>query len=799
MVRQGYLTNPSEKKLELFKNFSGGLNTVTTNDNLQDHELVFLENADLDARGNVTRRLGMTSRLVPPVSGVGQGYFRYYLANPTTTKNFIKPFTDSSWSLQNGAVASAKTDASITFSSSYSTGVNLLYTMDSTLIPRLKGNQVTLEFGTYMKSQNDGVIQVFVKTVSNTNWSVILSYPASSGSSNLIQSTTLASDLTDFKIEVQRDTTSANGLPITVSNVQLEVGAVATPFTPFQSINYEEITAVNGALYKNGIQLPITNLANFQTTRRIEAVQFQTSLYIATGSGLVEYDGTTAKTVTPYKPNGLDAMYVGYNALYPDPINYVSDSTSIAINIDTIIYDKRYGVVNQPTNFTMITTKGASDILEYKTEYKRVVDSAWTTLQDYSLAAVGKTVTFKPTEATDYSFRFSVRKQGTTGQDVVFNYPKYTVNGTDQNTALSSSGIQTCNRIFVLNDRLCMYGDTVNSNQLYISHLNNPRYFPTNNMIDFKSNRQEGITACVIYRNNLVVFTPTSTQMLVGSSPQDYTKMVINASVGCIAPYSACLVTNGVYFVSKEGIFILYSIRTIGIHMDVKRVDMAIWNSVPKSTDCVGVYYNKQFHLIYPTDNVRFRYYTDLGVWTRDTSSKMTLCQLTEWDGLLIGQRKDVGDIVQFDPKNLSIVTDLGEVYKFIVETKYFDFGQPYHKKVLKQMQLLMKVQGSTSNLKVYVSADSSIVVNPDTTAIQIQNGSVQWINSSIPNVHVDSGTVLGSWTMGTSAFGTLDSVVSMVRLSGKCRRTKIKIVQEENLPCNFLGVAYIFKLRKPK
>jgi len=645
MVRSGYYTNPSEKKLETFNNFTGGLNTVTTNDNLSDKELVFLENADLDAKGNITRRLGMTSRLVPPVTGLGQGYFRFYKADGT----------------------------------------------------------------------------------------------------------------------------------------------------------YEEITAVNGNLYKNGVVLPITNLATFQTTRRIEAVQFQTSLYIATGSGLVEYDGTTAKTVVPYKPNGLDAMYVGYNALYPDPINYVSDSTSIAINIDTIIYDKRYGIVNQPTKFTMITTKGASDVLEYKTEYKRVVDTNYTTLQDYSLAAVGKTVTFTPTEATDYMLRFSVRKQGTTGQDVVFNYPKYTVNGTDQNTTLSSSGIQTCNRIFVFNDRLCMYGDTVNSNQLYISHLNNPRYFPTNNMIDFKSDRQEGITACVKYRNCLVVFTPTNIQLLDGTSPQDFQKMVINASVGCVAPYSACLVTNGVHFVSKEGIFILYSIRSTGIHMDVKRVDMTIWNSVPKSTDCVGVYYNKQFHLVYPTDQVRFRYYTDLGVWTRDTSSKMTLGQLTEWDGLLIGQRKDVGDIVQFDPKAVSTVTDLGEVYKFILETKYFDFGQPYHKKVLKQMQLLMKVQGVASHLKVYVSADSSLVLNPDSQGIAIVNGSVQWVNTSTPNVSVDAGTVLGSWVMGTSGFGTLDSIVSIAKLSGKCRRTKIRIVQEENLPCSFLGVAYIFKLRKPK
>jgi hypothetical protein len=647
MVRSGYYTNPSEKKLETFNDFTGGLNTVTTNDNLSDTELVYLENADLDSRGNISRRLGMQTHLTPPVTGFGQGYFRYY-----------------------------KTDGT-----------------------------------------------------------------------------------------------------------------------------FEEITAVNGRLYKAGVELAITGLASgFQTTRKIEAVQFQSSLYIATGTNLVEYDGTTAKVIVPYKPVGQEALYVGFNGLYPDPVNYASDTTDVFNSIDTVIFDKRYGVINQKITTTIIVTKISADTLEYKTEVALPSSpTTFTTVQDWALAATGKTVNYTPTTVGDYAFRFTIRKQGTTGQDIVYNVPKYTVNQTDQNTTLSVATMQTCNRIFVHNDRLCLYGDTTYGNQLYFSHLNKPRYFPVNNTIDFKSNRQEGLTAVVKFRNLLVAFTPSNIQALSGTSPQDFVKKVINSSVGCVAPYSAVVVENFIHFVSKEGIFALVSTGTVDDRMNVRRLDEKIWNVLPQSTDCVGAYFNKQYHLVYPTDKVRFRYYTQMGTWTKDTSTKMTLNHLSEWNGLLYGQRSDVGDMVKFDPKASSVVTDLGEVYKFILESKYFDFGQPYHVKVLKQMQILMKVQGVSSDLKVYVSADSNVVINPDKQEIAIINGSVQWVTTTAPNVSIDAGTVLGSWTMGESAFGTLDSAVSKVKLSGKCRRTKIRIVHEENVPCSFLGVAYIFKLRKPK
>jgi hypothetical protein len=50
---------PYLKNMEAYNNFGGGLNTVTTNDNLKDNEFQDLVNVDLAERGSAKRRKGM--------------------------------------------------------------------------------------------------------------------------------------------------------------------------------------------------------------------------------------------------------------------------------------------------------------------------------------------------------------------------------------------------------------------------------------------------------------------------------------------------------------------------------------------------------------------------------------------------------------------------------------------------------------------------------------------------------------------------------------------------------------------
>lgn len=61
MARQNMYPQPWRKNMEAYRDFSGGLNTVTTSDKLADNELMNLENIDLSERGSLKRRTGIVS------------------------------------------------------------------------------------------------------------------------------------------------------------------------------------------------------------------------------------------------------------------------------------------------------------------------------------------------------------------------------------------------------------------------------------------------------------------------------------------------------------------------------------------------------------------------------------------------------------------------------------------------------------------------------------------------------------------------------------------------------------------
>jgi len=133
-------------------------------------------------------------------------------------------------------------------------------------------------------------------------------------------------------------------------------------------VNYDELIAVDGRLYVNGEDAGI----EFQKERFIEAVQWYQKSYIATGSGLYEYDGMTGevKKVEPYAPEPLEALYIGTNGLAENPDKFLSDGVGSTVQIAGVIFSERYGVMNEPFTITAYHIKPAEVELEYKFEYR---------------------------------------------------------------------------------------------------------------------------------------------------------------------------------------------------------------------------------------------------------------------------------------------------------------------------------------------------------------------------------------------------------------------------------------------
>lgn len=643
MARQTYNTRPWEKNLEVYWDFSGGLNTISSLDTMNNNELRVMVNQDLTERGSTRRRYGMILHKETSQQGFAQGSFRYYH--------------------------------------------------------------------------------------------------------------------------------SAN--------------------------HFTEIEAVNGHFEIDGEVKVIENLEDgFQSERQIEGVQFGDKMYFATGTKLVEFDGEKFKVVEPYKPQPLEALYIGTNGLAPNPNDFMQDGVYEFLRIDGVTFSKRYGVVNEPVTLTAYVSKPHDVEVEFQFEwrYAFMEEGKWVEGQAWSSK---KTWDFTPDASGDFQFRINMREKGLTVAEHQYLVPKYVVKASSDSAdvEIDTHHITTCNRILLHWNRLILYGDTHNPDMIYISHLNNPAYFPVPNTLRFENGKKEGLTVLVQYRDMLIAFTDTSIQALFGQSPQDYRRAVLNTSIGCIAPYSAVVVKNYIYFLSSNGVHFLKSVGYVDDKANVEKLDSKIDNIVPRDRDACGFFHNNQYHLVFPTRRERLRYYIELGAWVKDESERLDFIRMFDRDGFLSGQ-SHLGPIRKFNP---TVYDDDGYIYEDIWETKSFDFGQPYHRKKLKELQLTMEPQGQTIRANIYVFADAASVLNAEKGEAYVdENGEVGWRLTVEPNLVVDAGTTFGGWEMGQSPFGDVETAISKFSISGRCIRVRVRFAHKEAKPVKAIGLAFIFKLKKP-
>jgi hypothetical protein len=643
MARQNVYPAPWKKHMEAYNDFGGGLNTVTSNDNLRVDECPDLINVDLGSRGSLARRYGMVAHLAKPAlaSGLGQGYFRYYVGDGT----------------------------------------------------------------------------------------------------------------------------------------------------------FQEILAIGGKLWKDGVELPITSLASFQTTRLIEAVQYKNILYIATGTKFVQYDGTEAKVVVPYTPDPLEALYIGTNGLADNPDAYLTDGTGSVLKITGLTVDLRYGVINAPSTFTAYVSTTGSEIVEYRFEYRVRGADTWILGQDWSTTKVWE---FVPLVVDDFEIRALIRDQAVPTTEYEYVMPRYTVNETDENSQIPHDTMHDCNRILLYWDRIILYSDPTQPTALFISHLKNMSYFPIPNSLEIENDRQEPLNIIKPYRDSLVAFTDTSFQAIFGKAPAEFVRIRQHTSIGCIAPESAVVVENSLFFRSSEGIHALRSVSVSDNRADVRRVDTNIENIIPLDTDACGIVFDNQYHVLFPQQNKRLRYYytQKRTPWTKDESTKLDFSKFYKFGDSLYGQSQSTGAVYQFDE---GAVDDAGASFTDFIKFKSFDFGEPYNPKKLKELQVLVEQQTTIVNSTIKVYADASLVLGADESYASVDaNGNVVWNAVSDPNLTIDSGTVFGSWELGTSAFGSVDSLLEKLSLYGKCRRVTITIEHSVSEKNRFLGCAFIFKVKKP-
>lgn len=559
---------------------------------------------------------------------------------------------------------------------------------------------------------------------------------------------------------------------------------------------YDEIVAIGGNLYKNGVLLTITGLTSFQATKQIEAVQYAGTIYFATGTKLVQYDGTTCKVVDAYPPTTQEMTYIGTNALAANPEAHLVDSIGLVPAIDYVYPTKAEGVINTAPQVKVYTTKISGESYEYAAQIQKTTATTdFPAPTSFKVLGTGNTLSVpKVGTAGDYAIRISMRKVSTT--TVLAQYDlEYKINkvADPAKEKVAQSTIHSCTRATVYWNRLVLYGDPTNPALIYLSQVNKPDYMPSLLTIDFENPRREALTQLLPYRNGLLAFTKTSTQLLTGTSPDDYKRSMLHTDIGCISSKGAAVMKNHVAFLGLQGIYVLKTSSTTDDKATVEKIDTKIANIVPLDTNAIALFQDGQYQIVFPSRNLRLRYYQDLGAWTKDESEKFNFTNMWLMDGEIYAQSGNM--VYKFDD---DVYDDDHFEYINSFETKGFNLSQPYHPKKLKEFQVLVAPKGQTMNATLQVFTDEVAITGIDNAHAEIIGNDVVWKVEFEPNLTVASGTSLGEWKLGESAFGGLDYTLKKFRLAGKCLRTHVVFASSEPKENHVVGFAYIFKTRKP-
>lgn len=841
MTRQNITPNPSIKEFEAYMDFSGGLNSETSNERLKDNEFPVLTNVDLSSRGSAKRRWGR--RLVCSVPGVGQGKFFYYRDGQPKPDHVLavsgqlyvltwdgtSPFqvpisdgaggtitfqtTDPIEAVQYGSylfIATGTKFVELTYDNSPAWQASTAYTVGTTV--KSGGNVykcttagtsgTTAPTGTG-SSITDGTV-VWAYQFPEWHSEVVQPYQPTVMEAIYIGTNGLAADPNSYIQDGVDTTLTAVGIQPSlrsgVVNQNMTFTAYINKPTLITYVEYQwEVKKSNDTNWpgtpaqafdstkKTWTWTPDT-ATNFdiRVTARAPIANPSSALSLtASGSGSSLTATTTYVAIDFWNPNNQQTTTgssqatitpaAGQNISFT--VTLPANTSAIGVYVGTASGPKMLGKVSSTGQ---ITYSGSSS-----TGLSATVNGSNVTIT-VSAVASATGATSSATNTTNNGVQYAL-----TGFTV------NQVNDQSMNTSRPVDGIQSCKKIILHWDRLILSGDSKHPYQVYISDLNNPRYFPVSNTISFDTGKQEAITSLVRYRDFLVVFTKTTIQTLTGKSPDDYQRSLIHDGIGCIADWTAQVTGNNITFLSAEGVMMLKPNQFILEVMNVQRVDYPIKTEIQQSLDpsACAMVYDSQYWLCFPQKKALYRLYYDQGMWVKDTSSKLNFMQMTHYGADVYDMTTD-GKIYTMDK---TLYNDDGEVYDMIVESKFLDLGSSFNYKKLKRIYILARHFDDNIDLKVTVQADSAIVMTPeDGEAIVGQDGYVTWQTTTTPNFHFYAGTVLGTWILGVTPLGDIQISVQLAHIRGRCRRTKVRIVHSQDTPCEVFGFGIEFKERKP-
>lgn len=843
-MRQNIGYNPAQKLFESYLNFSGGLNSEVSNERLAENEFPVFENIDLRGRGSAKRRYGRSEPVKTYPYNVAtskaQGMFAYYRQGQSGP-DFIYAVSGRLYLQRNGSLTitalpiSADGTSDFLFQSTlpveavqyrenlfvatgtklcevnYDTatnvfsakvvvpykptgqevifiGTNALAANPSTWIKNTEGSTTTVTSIVPSQAQstpNQSVrFSAYVEKPSNLALNYVWSYrKTGAGSYNTIKSSDDSfSDITfndvgkyDIKVDV-----SAKSYVVRANALWSGVRAGAT-----QGLT----TGVTDGIESNKPAVYVTASSNQNSTTDLIYYDFPTPFDLSRGTSIEWWWTNYAQpTISGFVSGDVVLKFFTQGNL-STPVLSLNNRGGQSGRGSGGGWQKETTTYNPAIS-------GLNNIVRMSIQINATIGSNYVPSSNGTISPDNNAFMVDKITMLNNSNGSSFALEGDNAYEVVGVVDPAKSNET-------YSAIQTCRTIRLHWDRLILANDNKYPSQMYISDLNNPRYVPTGGRIDFSLDRAEGISGITRYRDNLVVFTKSTTNFLVGTSPEDYRKVLVHDQIGCVAPRSVQVVGNDVFFLSNDGVYRLrpnsYTLDMLNVQRIDSKIQTEMHQYIGESGAC-AVVADGQYWLNIPSANLIYRLYTETGSWVKDTSLEQPTAPLK------FSQFFNLGEIVYNLSSNgrvymhdESVYTDVGDVFIMRVESKMLDQSASFNFKKLKKLHVLAKLyRDRTTDFYVKVLADAQVSLTPEIGTAVVEDGYAVWKVHTEPNVIMSSGSKMTlSWTLNESLIGDVQIQDHKTAIRGKCKRTRIQFNHKEPYLCELFGFGFEFKMKK--
>lgn len=511
----------------------------------------------------------------------------------------------------------------------------------------------------------------------------------------------------------------------------------------------------------------------------------------------------TGKTNEAYKPNGIEARKLGFNILGDTPLTwlYESELTTESIQGLYITTSDRKPLQILPAGtpfqvnilYTGDTYAFTLTFKEFDTIIEATVAKNATLSVDGSLAVYDVTLKTQPSAEVEIGINFD---SGTVTLDTYYDY--YSVGAIPGDATLVEQLNVGEFKITEMYDRLVYY----KGNAIWFSEVDVYDYIPNFNYVLVPLDKTDEIVKIIFFRTSYIVFTKRRIYRLTGDfESSTFMLDLVNDNLGCVAPESAVVIANELFFVSTMG---LRSLKTDVFRENLENVREfadAVAPLIVGNDRMYAVVYKDQYKLManlrgtykevtvnyrdYPLpDEVRFYYKQNAFLTDRYAKGQYPDFMFFE-NGELYSFRTDglfrLGDAYM----------DFGKSFYTVFETTGYNFGYPTHEKKIKHV--LLKASGGKVDqpIIVQVAADGEMTSSSEFVPVDVDsNGNIVYESTDVVvGSSIDLGNLIGE--------GMTKLHTKKIRLGARGKNVAIRVLSNSIDRLTIQAVGFIFKLGK--